>query len=394
MGGVLDGVRVLDFGRYIAGPYCAALLGDFGAEVIRIEKVDGSEDRFQAPITETGDGGLFMQMNRNKKSLTLNPMKPEGREIVAKLVATADVVVANLPPDTLKAMGLDYDSLKAIKPDIILTTVSAYGHGGPYSDRVGFDGIGQVMSGPVYLAGDPDRPRRFPAPYVDFGTALGCAIGTLLALIERGKSGRGQMVEGALLKTALTINNATLIEQAVIQANRVPTGNLGQTSAPSDLYRTRDGWILAQVVGKPLYERWAKLMGEEEWLSDPRFRDDISRGNNGALISERMSAWCADRTSEEAIGELSAARIPCGPVYTPQQALDDPHVEAMGWYRELDYPGMPKPAPVVDTQFNLSATPGAIRQRAPQLGEHTDELMDALGYDENARRDLRAARVI
>jgi crotonobetainyl-CoA:carnitine CoA-transferase CaiB-like acyl-CoA transferase len=304
------------------------------------------------------------------------------------------VVVANLPPDTLKAMGLDYGSLTAIKPDIILTTVSAFGHGGPYSDRVGFDGIGQVMSGPVYLGGDPDQPRRFPAPYVDFGTALGCTVGTLLALIERGKTGKGQMVEGALLKTALTINNATLIEQAVIEANRVPTGNLGQTSAPSDLYQTKDGWILAQVVGNPLYERWAKLMGEEEWLTDPRFKDDISRGNNGAIISERMAAWCAERTTAEAIETLGAARIPSGPVYTPQQALDDPHVNAMGWFRKLDYPGMPKPAPVVETQFNLSASPGAVERRAPQLGEHTDEVMESLGYDAERRAELRTARVI
>ena len=146
MSKVLAGIRVLDFGRYIAGPFCSTLLGDMGAEVIRIEKVDGSEDRFLSPITENGDGAMFMQMGRNKLSLTLNPMKPEGREIVKKLVASADVVVANLPPDTLQAMGLDYDSLIAIKPDIILTMISAFGTGGPYANRVGFrwSGSGHV----------------------------------------------------------------------------------------------------------------------------------------------------------------------------------------------------------------------------------------------------------
>ena len=147
MSEVLKGIRVLDFGRYIAGPFCATLLGDLGADVIRIEKVDGSEDRFLSPVTEDGAGALFMQLARNKQSLTLNPMKPEGREIVKKLVATADVVVANLPPDTLEALGLDYESLTAIKPDIILTMISAFGRGGPYSNRVGFDGLGQAMSG-------------------------------------------------------------------------------------------------------------------------------------------------------------------------------------------------------------------------------------------------------
>ena len=137
MSEVLKGIKVLDFGRYIAGPFCATLLGDLGAEVIRIEKVDGSEDRFLSPITDEGDGALFLQLARNKQSMTLNPMKPEGREIVKKLVATADVVVANLPPDTLEALGLDYESLATIKPDIILTMISAFGRGGPYSNRVG-----------------------------------------------------------------------------------------------------------------------------------------------------------------------------------------------------------------------------------------------------------------
>ncbi len=143
---VLAGVRVLDFGRYIAGPYCAMLLGEFGADVIRIEKRGGGEDRSQAPLTPTQDGGLFLQMNRNKRGMTLDPMTPSGQEVVRRLVASADVVVANLPPQTLAAMRLDYDSLVAVKPDIILTMVTAYGRGGPYSERVGFDGVGQVMS--------------------------------------------------------------------------------------------------------------------------------------------------------------------------------------------------------------------------------------------------------
>ena len=208
MGGVLEGVRVLDFGRYIAGPYCATLLAEFGAEVIRVEKRDGSEDRFVAPVGEGGEGALFLQVNRNKKCITLDPMKPEGQEVMRRLVATADVVVANLPPQTLRAMKLDYELLKAIKPDIILTTATAFGGPGPWSDRVGFDGVGQVMSGAVYMTGKGDPPYRAAVNWVDFGTALHCAFGTLAALIERGKSGRGQIVEGALLATALSFTNA------------------------------------------------------------------------------------------------------------------------------------------------------------------------------------------
>ena len=393
---VLSGVRVLDFGRYIAGPYCAALLADFGADVIRVEKRSGGEDRFQAPLTATQEGALFMQNNRNKRGMTLDPMKPAGREVVRRLVETADVVIANLPPQTLAAMGLDYESLKAIKPDIILTMVTAYGQGGPYSDRVGFDGIGQVMSGSAYLTseGDGERPYRFQAPWVDFNTALHCAYGTALALMERRATGRGQVVEGALLATALTVGNSVLIEQAVLGINRQPTGNRGQTSAPVDIFKTQDGWVLVQVVGQPLFARWAKLMGEDFWLTDPRFKDDISRGDNGAVVSERMSRWCAERTTNEALEILGKAMIPAGPVLKPQQVLDDPHVQAMSFFQPVDYPGLPRPAPVTRAAVYLSETPGAIEHRPPMLGEHTDAILTVLGYDAAAIAGLREQGVI
>jgi crotonobetainyl-CoA:carnitine CoA-transferase CaiB-like acyl-CoA transferase len=394
MTGVLSGLRVLDFGRYIAGPYCAALLAEHGAEVIRIEKREGSEDRFQAPVTPTGDGALFLQMNRNKRGMTLNPMRPEGREVVARLVKTADVVVANLPPQTLAAMGLDYASLTALKPDIILTTVSAYGRGGPYSDRVGFDGVGQVMSGAVYMTGEEDQPYRAQVPWVDFGTALHCAFGTMAAIMARKATGRGQMVEGALLATAVTLGNALLIEQAVIERDRVPTGNRGQTAGPVDIFRTRDGWILVQVIGDPLFRRWAQLMGEPHWLDDARFKDDISRGDNGAVVSERMARWCADYTTAQALEILGKAKIPAGPVLKPQQTLDDPHIRAMGFFQPTDFPGMAKPAPIAKAPVWLSATPGSIRHRAPVLGEHTDQILAELGYDRDAIAALREKGVV
>jgi crotonobetainyl-CoA:carnitine CoA-transferase CaiB-like acyl-CoA transferase len=394
MSQVLEGIRVLDFGRFIAGPYCACLLGDLGADVIRVEKREGSEDRWTTPLAGDGAGALFLQVNRNKRGITLDPMTEAGREIVRDLVATADVVVANLPPQTLAQMGLDYATLRETKPDVVLTTVSAFGHGGPWSHRVGFDGVAQAMSGAMYLTGHPEEPMRLAYPWVDFTTAILSAFGTLAALMERRGSGRGQQVEGSLLMSAVTVGNAALMEQGVIARDRVATGNRSQTAAPSDCFRTRDGWVMVVTIGQPLFERWVRLVGVSDWLEDPRFRDDISRGDHGEIISARMASWCAERTTEACLAELEGARIPAAPVLSPQEALDHEHIRAMRFMLPVDYPGLPRSAPVADTPIRLSATPGGIRRRAPTLGEHTEEVLAEIGYDAHAVARLREAGVV
>jgi crotonobetainyl-CoA:carnitine CoA-transferase CaiB-like acyl-CoA transferase len=392
--GVLTGIRVLDFGRYIAGPYCAALLADLGADVIRIERIGGGEDRWVAPVSPDGVGAMYLAMNRNKRAMTLDPACPEGREIVRKLVATADVVVANLPPEVLRGLALDLDSLRQVRPDVILTTVTAFGAGGPWSHKHGFDGIGQVMCGSAYLTGTPEQPMRAAVAWVDFGTASLSAFGTLAALMARGKTGRGQKVEAALLRTAVAFNNPALVEQQVVRPDRVATLNRGQTSAPSDLFRTRDGWIIAYAIGNPMFARWARLMGEEHWLTDPRFADDLARGDNGEIVSKRMAEWAAKRTTAEALAELERARIPAGPLYSPQQALDDAHVRAAGLLVDTEYPGLPRPAPLAPTPVDLSETPGRFRHRAPTLGEHTEAILTELGYATSAIAGLRERGVI
>ena len=391
---LLNDVRVLDFGRYIAGPFCAALLGDLGADVIRVEKVDGSEDRFITPVSRNGDGAGFMQLNRNKRGITLNPRTPEGRQILERLIPTADVVIANLPPDTLATMGLDYESLCRHRSDIILTTSTAFGASGPYATRVGFDGVAQAMSGNLHMTGNADEPTKNYFPYVDFTTASLNAMATLAAIIHRTKNGEGQHVQGCLLASALSIANGTMIEQALLGVNRSGTGNRGQTSAPSDTFQTKDGWILVQVVGNPLYERWARLMGEDSWLVDSKYSTDESRGLHAVDISSRMQEWTSSRTTTEAVKALEDARIPCGEVLSPQGALDNEQVQSMGFLESIEYPGIDTPAPIAHMPMDFSTLDVSIRRRAPTLGEHTNEILESLGFDKSEIISFKNARAI
>mgnify|MGYP003337835408 FL=1 len=394
MAGVLDGIRVLDFGRYIAGPFCGTMLGDLGAEVIRIEKLEGSEDRWVTPVSEAGDGAMFLQMGRNKLGMTLNPVKPAGREVVKKLIAVSDVVIANLPYEDLKKIGIDYETISSINPRIILATNSTFGSEGPYATRVGFDTIGQAMSGAMHLSGDGKVPTRANAPYVDFGSALLSTVGVLAALMDRAKTGKGQKVETALLRTAMNITNSHLIEQTMLNLDRVATLNRGFTAGPSDTFKCKDGWIYAMTIGQPLFVRWCRLMGNEDLAADPRFKDDLARGDNGEALSEIMQKWCGGRTVAEALELLEANRIPAGAVYTPQQALDDRHVNEAGFFHKMEFPGVPKPVPVVQEPVKLSRTPLTIRRRAPKLGEHTEQILQELGYAEADIAKLKADRIV
>jgi crotonobetainyl-CoA:carnitine CoA-transferase CaiB-like acyl-CoA transferase len=393
--GVLDGVRVLDYGRFIAAPWCSAMLADMGADVVRVEKREGGEDRWVQSVADTGEGGTFLQCNRNKRSLTLDTTTVEGREITRKLVAGADIVVANMPAAGMRASGLDYEALRAIRPDIILASATAYGEGGPYSERIGFDGAGQVMSGAVYRQGLPEQPIRTVVPYADFGTALTLTIGVMMALYHRDRTGVGQHVEGALLPTAMMLSNAFLIERDLLGTDKPRMGNQGTSVAPCDLYRTSDdGWVLLQIAGPPMFKRWCRLVDRLELFDDPRFADDDLRWENGDVLNAIMAQWCADKTKAEVLELLHAARLPAAPLHSTQDVLDDPHVQAMGYLQRVPFPGTSRDVPIIETPFRLSETPGEIRRRAPLLGEHTAEILSEIGYTDTQQADLRERGVV
>ena len=382
MKAILDGIRVLDFGRYMAGPYCAALLADLGAEVIRIERVGGGEDRFhQYPVDADGTAASFLALNRNKLAMTLDLSHPDADEILEPLVRSADIVVANLPAPVLARMGIDEDRLRAIRPDIIVAAISAYGEDGPYAGRVGLDGIAQAMSGAAYLSGQPDAPSKCFAPWADILAGTFAAFGAVAALRQRDQDGTGQRVSADLFASGIAALSWIHTEQAATGINRQADGNRTQSSAPGDMFRTRDGWVLMQTIGPALFARWTELVGEPDWLHDPRFADDISRSNHRDLLCRRTQQWAETLDTETVLAQLTAARIPCGPVLSPQQVLDHPQTRAAQLFDELPYPGLATAAQIMRHPLRFSVSPTAVRHPPPTLGQHTDQVLQRLGFD-------------
>jgi len=398
MEGALNDIRVLDFGRFIACPYCGMMLADMGAEVIRIERPGGEEDRTVGLNGPHGENLSYPGYARNKKGITLTIFKSEkGRQVLTDLVKQTDVVIHNFAPEAARMAGLTYNELKKIKPDIILTAISCFGSTGPYADRTGFDFVAQAMSGAMKLGGFPDKPpvRSFVNP-MDYGTGLAAAFGTMVALRHKEKTGEGQMVDLALLQTALNFSASAIAEMEVLDRPRPIIGNRSPYVGPTDLYQCKDGHVFVATIMNSMWRRMARVIGREDLIDDPDLKSDYDRYVHRDRIDPLVADWMAARTVNEVTAELEKSRIPCGELLNFDEVSDDPHIKSQNMieYSDLEEPGLERVA-IPGVQARLSKTPGEVRSRAPKVGEHNQQIyQDLLGYSDETLKNLREQGVI
>ena len=392
--GALHGLVVLDLSSQLSGPYCAMLLGDLGAGVIKVEHpVGGDAARLGAPHVR-GESAPFMTVNRNKRSITVDLKAPDGTALVRRLAARADVVLENWRPGTAARLGLGYDDVRRLNPRVIYCSISGFGQTGPYASRGGFDRIAQGMSGLMSINGEEDGPPLVvPIPIADIGTGMFGLIGILAALAYRARTGDGQAVDASLLETPIAWS---VYEAAAFFATGEVPRRLGQghrTNAPYQAFRTADGWINLGGGSQQLWRDICAVLGVEPLTDDPRFATPALRVQHRKELEALLQPRFLSAPTSVWLEKLEAAGVPAGPILSYDQVFTDPHVKARAMAVEVDHARAGRTR-VLGIPFKLSQTPGAVRRPAPTLGQHTDEILGELGYDSAAIADLRARKVV
>ena len=389
---VLSDITVLDLTRVRSGPTCVRQLADWGADVIKVEippELDG-----KGGLASNRHGSDFQNLHRNKRSLTLNLKEEAGLKIFHELVASADVVVENYRPDVKNRLGIDYDTLAAINPRIILASISGFGQEGPYAKRPGFDQVAQGMGGLMSITGLPgDGPVRAGIPIADLTAGIFCAQGILLALLERQKSGQGQWLHTSLLEAQIFMLDFQSARWLVDGEVPWQAGNNHPTSIPTGVFETADGHMNISVAGGAIWQRFCTEMGHPEWTEDPDFIDGAARSKNRDRMNEVIGECTKAETTATWIDRFSKAGVPCGPIYKMDEVFADPQVQALGVAQPLTSPVLGE-MNFVRQPVNLSRTPSSFAVAPPEAGEHTDEVLEKLGYSAADIDDLRRQGVV
>jgi crotonobetainyl-CoA:carnitine CoA-transferase CaiB-like acyl-CoA transferase len=365
---------------------------DFGADVIRIEPPPGADP--SVGISGARHDYEMQNLQRNKRSMTLDLKEPRGREAFLKLVSHADVVVENYRPDVKFRLGIDYESLKAVNRGIVLASISGFGQDGPYAGRPGFDQIAQGMSGFMSVTGEPGRgPMRAGGAIADITTGMLAAFGIVTALLERERSGEGQWVQTNLLLSAMALIDFHVARYLMKGEMPQQVGNDHPTSVPTSAYRTRDGYINGAASGDEIWARLARALGHEEWLARAEFRTNTDRARHRGALNEAIAQALAARTSADWIELLNKAGVPCGPIYTLDQTFDDPQVRHLQAAAAISHPLLGT-IRVQNQAVTLSRTPASMARPTPEYGEHTAEVLQEIGYSAADIQALREAGVI